>query len=331
MGYEWYPVVDYRPVNGLPSVVDLRAAMSDVGGPVYHRVGYDQDDLKKRDASRNLRYLNYGVRPMVEMGFDVLDATADQAVLAELVTRAADRDRWRVDLSLDGGVTSRRVSLRDYRGPTAISGKTIVGARHVVHLDVEDLLQGLPAMIQPTPGPSAWLLNGGFEEWSSASDALGWTEMATGNYTIAREGSVVRSGSFACRISCTGVGGSAIVTSSPFLGLRPGRFYQLTVYGRSDVTLAAQALRARVVNITDGLTVASDGKTWSAGVNSLLVTPTVGAWATGTAIVQVRTDFGEDDSYRIELEDADTTNPSNLYIDDVALVGPVSPTGVVRW
>ncbi len=54
---------------------------------------------------------------------------------------------------------------------------------------------------QNTPPESGQLLtNGGLEEWASATDLVGWTKGVAGGNSVNQEASVVRSGTYACRL-----------------------------------------------------------------------------------------------------------------------------------
>ena len=88
---------------------------------------------------------------------------------------------------------------------------------------------------QNTPPESGQLLkDGGLENWASATDLVGWTEVISGGNSVNREASVVRSGTYACRLDVLELGGGARIQQIPTIPA--GTWTRIRAYVRASAT-----------------------------------------------------------------------------------------------
>jgi hypothetical protein len=145
-GYEWWPVCRIDHSDKASVTIDLREDMQFVDGPLrvigpnYAIVRTDREDV-----NRSLRPMFHGYRVSFELDFAVGDDMGDHDLLARIVSAFMDA-RYVVSMSLDGGVTFRRVTLSRYDGPDPIAGKTFAGATFRLGFRCADLIDEIPSV-----------------------------------------------------------------------------------------------------------------------------------------------------------------------------------------
>lgn len=143
MSYDPHPILTLTPHNGGPTVLDLRALMTDASGPTMARLRYRPETEQRVNVNKELVPSHRGLRPDVRLRFDIV-TNADQAHLAAIVSALARPRDVIVSLSLDGGTTDRPVRLRDIAGPAWLGGKSHVGARYELRLEATSPLDDWP-------------------------------------------------------------------------------------------------------------------------------------------------------------------------------------------
>lgn len=147
---------------------------------------------------------------------------------------------------------------------------------------------------QNAPPESGQLLtNGGLEEWASATDLVGWTEGIGGGNSVNREASVVRSGTYACRINVVDPASDAFIRQNPTIPA--GTWTRIRAYvralaatGRFFVTLGASTTRT--------------------------ISPSTTEWTLVDAVLPAM-----DDNPRVALGRAGGTGAFSLYLDDLQI------------
>ena len=144
MGYDVHPVVRQVPLNGAEVTTDFRTRFTDANGQTRSNIRYVPDLDTREDVNRVSRTVHNGFRVQVDLTLEIVTA-ADHEQLAELVDRMA-REDWTSFLSIDGGTTENQVELVDYRGPDALGGKTVAGARFRLRMRSKDLVPEIPVL-----------------------------------------------------------------------------------------------------------------------------------------------------------------------------------------
>ena len=86
---------------------------------------------------------------------------------------------------------------------------------------------------QNTPPESGQLLtNGGLEEWYTATNLAGWSEVIGGGNSVNREASVVRSGTYACRLDVVAPASNAYIRQT--ITIPAGTWMRLRAYVRAS-------------------------------------------------------------------------------------------------
>lgn len=92
-----------------------------------------------------------------------------------------------------------------------------------------------------TPTGANLMVDGGVENWNSASDAVSYTETPSGTSTINRESSVVHGGSFAVRLDVDSSNSGCLFAATIAAGVG---FYQVSGWVKSNIA----AKQARIIN-----------------------------------------------------------------------------------
>jgi len=139
-GYIRTVLARLTPDNGLPETVDLSAGFT-VNG--YSRnvltkteVNYADEQEQRQDVNQAAQNLRFGFRPAMKLQFDIRDMS-HYTTVAKVASRLMDPG-WRVELSLDGGVTYRDIVLT--RGPALgpFRGVTRAGVRVTLEVETRD-------------------------------------------------------------------------------------------------------------------------------------------------------------------------------------------------
>lgn len=142
-GHELWPTVRLVPANGVEQRLDLRSVITDARGPTRTRLGYLPQIDRREDINRSLQHGQRGLRLDLRLQFDII-TTADQEQLATMLNALLDPVNFAVYLSLNNGLTERRVVLRDWAGPDWLGGKTFAGARYELRLEAVELAGEAP-------------------------------------------------------------------------------------------------------------------------------------------------------------------------------------------
>ncbi len=174
------------------------------------------------------------------------------------------------------------------------------------------------------------LVDGGLEDWASATDLTEWVEDAFGG-TVNQETTIVHSGSNACRLDKTSASGVRIEQPKSSL-YRLGKWYRYSLWSRGDGTSTECILRA--YNVTKDEFWDRTIQAWGGPVKG---SPgNVSTVYTRSQLFWFRIDptFDFTDSIQVEvLNFADTSG--STYVDDLSVVGPydvptISITGTIR-
>lgn len=313
------------PLDGAEEWFDIGTLLTDAGGPTVARVRYREVRDQRENVNRGLRSIFYGVRPEVQLKFDVA-TMADHATLATITSRLM-RDDWTVYLSLDGRLTEREVELVQVPEPMPFNGKTIGGASFTMDLRCRELLDDLPAMMADPETVRDFLFDGAMESWASATALNEYTSVLTGSNSVNREGTEQRSGIYGCRIDRNEAGNASIYQTIT-AGMQPGYWYEAGVYAKGDVAIT-DGLGIRILNNAQSESVGADAKTWAAAsyAHDQDVTD---EYALYTLRFRVDPDFADTDTYNIIFRH-DGAVGTSLYLDDAYIRGPVLPPGVSTW
>lgn len=143
-GYDHHPVFRLSPTNGPDVDLDLRALLTDAGGPTRIDVNWKPvnrrgETITRRDVQSLLGYeLDVRFRMIVQ-------SMSDAAVLTR-IQRAFARPDVAVLLSLDNGAVFRGVRLTRWLGPDAIGGKTFAGTEYQMTVRGVALDEELPVV-----------------------------------------------------------------------------------------------------------------------------------------------------------------------------------------
>ncbi|MBP5393854.1 MAG: hypothetical protein J6Y59_08570 [Bacteroidaceae bacterium] len=163
----------------------------------------------------------------------------------------------------------------------------------------------------PTPGPGGdevtELVNGGFEEWVSDAEPLGWKSASTASNATLSKSTEARSGSFACQIAAPGTGNKRLATQE--ITLEAGN-YTFSFYAKSTTANICQT-RAGYVPV-NGTTVGTYKYGDYVDINN-------NGWTLVTY------DFTLDSATTLCLlvmnpKDSDYSKSQNVLIDDATLV-----------
>jgi len=316
------------PDVGAPVIYDL-TTLNPTQGPVSSLISYSPEKVSRPTPARRILEKRFGWRPNAALKFELSDLSEEQK-LAEIATFLM-RDDAHVYLSTDGGVNEREVVLdSDYvRDP--LGGKTIAGVSVDLALRAVDLAPNVPAMNSTYGTPAERLLDGGFEQWLSATSPTQWTkdfQDAGLLSTLNRDAAAQRSGTYCARIDRLAAG--YLDLHQTFVGLLPAVSYALSLPVKASASgVSGYSIVLR--NLTANKDVAADGVTWQApGVNLLSAVQVSLGYTVATVSVTTLSTFLAGDQYKLFVVINLTTGQS-LYLDDFSLFGPTSPIGLARW
>jgi len=186
------------------------------------------------------------------------------------------------------------------------------------------------------------LTDGGFENWTSATDLTSWDEFVAGTSTVNRESSIVHGGTYACRLDISAGGDLAQIARLG--GTIAGGWYRSSVWVRSDLatqfvvglagvaeiflstgtTWAEKAsvhrasgansyLLGRVSGISNGRTIYLDDATLKNITFATTVATVAGSAANQTASAKIHTLTTGTQAGVVSLLDSDS-NPQNFLI-----------------
>ncbi len=141
-GFRWWPVLRCVPDNGAEETIDLRAVLTDLGGPMKTDAKYSALQERRETINRRIVPAPFGFRAEIILTLDIL-TMADAANWTKIVNRCMSPD-WTVYLSMDGGVTERQVFLSRMDGPDPLGGKTHVGGRFLLGLTTAEVFPEMP-------------------------------------------------------------------------------------------------------------------------------------------------------------------------------------------
>lgn len=146
---------------------------------------------------------------------------------------------------------------------------------------------------QNTPPESGQLLtNGGLEEWASATDLVGWTEGIGGGNSINQEASVVRSGTYACRIDVVDSTNSAFIQQT--LTIPAGTWTRIRAYVRVSVATGLFSIYFGQDN------------------TSRIISPSTTEWTLVDAVLPALAD-----NPRVTFERRRSPDTYSIYLDDL--------------
>lgn len=328
-GYRWDPVVRVVPVNGAESVFWFTDRLTDLGSHTRINLRYVEQLTSREDINRTLRPIVYGLRPEVDIEC-VIYSMADHQFLADIESALLDTQFNDVFLSLDGGVTERRVVLGGVADPQPLAGKTIIGARFTLRFRCADLIARRPAMMTDPDLGAEFLPDGSIEDWT-AGQPTKWSGTG-GIITVAQESTIKIDGSYSAKVTRSdGSTFGQFYTPSGIPALSTGRWYRYRCRARASLADMPNSLRVQIFNVTRNLFVASDGKTWDV-TGDLISTacPFSPGWPTQQAYFRIPTGWSSSDLIVLRHSGYWTASES-IYYDALSIYGPALRTGYATW
>lgn len=147
----------------------------------------------------------------------------------------------------------------------------------------------------PALGPDK-LINGDFETWNSSSDVASWTETTTAGCAVAKEATIVRRGSFSCKLSATNATNPEAAVDQDLLAVPAAGMYRVDGYYQTSVGNAVPAFVRFGIPGSSQFAL-SDGRNFDSGDGAQLsetagewrrFTFDVRAWAAGTFNLRLR-------------------------------------------
>ena len=328
-GYRWDPVFRVVPRNGGETIYWLTDRLTDVGSHTKITLRYVESMNIREDINRSLRPVVNGLRPEVEIEC-LITTMEDQTFLKEIEDALLLPNHYNVFLSLDGGCVEREVVLANVSNAEPIRGKTVIGATFKLAVRCVDLIPRKPAMMVDPGVGREHVHNGRFDDWSSATQPVGWVVSLAGSNTWNRDTAVYRSSLASIRGDCVASASSFQLTAGTISNLNLGSRYSLSVSTRgtaSDINGCRLILR----NLKRGRDLNSDG-VWAAGMGfNYYADEVTTSWIDYVKFFKPDSSFHITDTYALYVFGNFMTNGTSIYYDDISLRGPVLRPGVATW
>ena len=330
-GYKWDPVWRIVPRNGGETVYWMSDELTDCKGHNKITLQYAESMNIREDINRSLRPVVHGVRPEVEIECQIFTMD-DQAFLANIESALLLPNHYNVFLSLDGGVTEREVVIKGVSNPTAIRGKTVLGATFTIAVRCVDLIPRRPAMMTDPLTGGELIGNGGFEDWNTGVP-VGWSG-SSGVGTIAQNTANPNTG-LSC-VQITRSDGSTYFQFNPSVsgipGILDGKWYRLQVSYRG-ATAITDALKCEITRSLGSTLqyLQTDMTSWATTQAFAFVEtpPGPAIWAAAETYFRGPNDSLSNVAIRPRFNGYFTG--ANLFLDDVSIFGPVLRPGYATW
>lgn len=325
-GYKWRPTVRIVPQNGRESVTDLSTSMTDSLGASKITLDYKAEMARRKDANHADRSTVFGFRPIVTLEFSVLTMADVQHLAA--IAAAANVSGTKLYLSLDGMCVEREALLVDFNGPTALAGKTIVGAEYSLKFECVDLIEQPPDLMTDPQKSKEYVQNGGFEQWGSATSPFSWTTEVDANCSVNEDTADEAEGATCARIDTTAA--ATPIVYQGITNIRPGISTVFSMYHK--VTAGGSYARVYFRNLDRNKSWNRASQSWQDGVPSVNLIAEVSStgWQLSTVPIPISADFVLSDTYSLVIFLL-ATGAQSLYLDAVSLAGPSLAEGYSTW